>query len=245
MARRSRAAGTIQRAWRAKRRSTVARRSRIGTPVYGPGNCKSNVAFDLDLTTVLTGTLYKFDCTQSTQGNEINQRERGIINCRGFKFYGHFQNTSGALGLYLNVAMICPKSTNTTGGDAVSDLGFFRANGIVRAQDFGPAQTPFRAHVLNINPDDYTVLWHKRKLLAPNNGNASTWGSNARNGDYIMTKYTKINRRITYQNPESSAATDGRVWLVFWAGSTAAAETIQPAYARSIRCIMYFKEPKQ
>jgi len=235
------AARNIQRAWRSKR----AVRAHVGESIWN-SNCKSTLTHDDFPTTQSTGLLYGLDITQLAQGQEQNQRERGVINCRGFKTQIMFQNLQGSATLYVNIAMIAPKSTDSSGGDIPVNARFFRLNGAQRSLDFNQVGvSPFQRHISSINTDDYTVLWHKRRVLCPNSNGTAANVMNTKNSMWLCNKYTKLSRQIRYGAAESSAATDGRVYLVYWCGVNGFPADPGVTFQISRRCIMYFKEPKQ
>jgi len=240
---RSLAARKIQRLWRSKR----ARTRQIGSSIW-TGTCKSVLTHDVIPTLKNNDTLWGLDLTQCQQGSEMNQRERGIINCRGFKTYMMIRNQNANGAMLANVAMIAPKSTDTVGGDIPTGTRFFRGNGAVRALDFqGVGVWPFQRFITPINPDDYTIIWHKRRVLAPANAAATSQNHGSRSSIWFLRKYTKLDRAITYLNPESNVATDGRIYLVYWFGREGASVSTNTLLETAVteKHIMYFKEPKQ
>jgi len=192
-----------------------------------------------------TNALNFHDITDINKGTDINARLRGVINCRGFKYHLIFWNKQGITPMYLNVAMVAPK--NILSANVVTPVAFFRANGNQRATNFATlGDTTFQNHVRCINPDDYTILWHKRTILAPNSYTAA--GGNMGSSRAIRTfrGYTKLNRQITYDDPESPNATDGRVGLVYWFGRVG--DTGLPnvnEVETNVKVLMYYKEPRQ
>jgi len=241
---RASAARTIQRAWR-RRKRTPARTRMVGSSIWS-GNCKTVLTADQDMTTRTDNTLWGNEITDCNQGSEMNNRERGIINCRGFKLTYFFQNVVANSALFVNFAVVAPKQLPLD-TSAVSGTNFFRSAGNFRGLDFlAPGNTPFERHIHAINPDDYHILYHARFILGP------AASSNGENAGYKpsfkrVTKYIKMNRAITYQAQEGSSATDGKVSVAYWFGLVGSNEgTTQTATcAVHERAVMYFKEPKQ
>jgi len=244
-ARRTRAATRIQRAWRKKRSSNRSRAVRIGTSIW-TANCKSRVTANQDAVTRTDNTLWGQEITDCTQGSEMDQRERGIINCRGFKIDMSFISIVNNQALYMNFAIIAPKRPPTTA--ALSGDSWFRGNGQFRAINFiGSGDSPFTRHTRNINPDEYVILKHWRFILAPSSASAGAYNLGSRSSVKHIKAYIKLNRAITYEAQESSAATDGMVSLAYWGGRVGSVDGVPQtnAFLVSERVVMYFKEPKQ
>jgi len=236
------AARRIQRAYRRRRNPNLP-----GPRAVGESNlsaiCKSKLAENAAPQTRVNGILFSVDLTQVSFGQEINQRERGMINCRGIKFDLNFQNLSGSSACYINVALLCPKATSI--GDAVTNTAFFRSNGINRQIDYTTGLAPFDKWTLNINTDEYIVLWHKKKILAPNSTQSAAEAMNLKNSGWYLKRYTKIGRQIRYANPESDTATDGRMFLVYWGGTYGAVDETTPgSFQYCSKIVHYFKDPK-
>lgn len=248
MARRSRAATTIARAWRARRpRASRVRRTRmIGSSIWR-GNCKQTITAEVAATTRTDNTLWNQEITDCPQGSEMNQRERGIINCRGFKIDYFFQNVLANSAVFCNFAVLAPKSLSSD-SNAVEAGQFFRAAGQNRAQSFNTVGVqPFARHILNINPDEYIILWHKRWILGPA-AQANGEQAGMRPSFNWLHKYIKLNRAVTYQAAESQSATDGKVAVAYWFGQVGGTTdtSVQTAAVQvSDRVVMFFKEPKQ
>jgi len=243
-ARRARAATTIQRAYRA-RKSRVSRTRQIGSSIW-TGNCKSQVTANQDMILRTDNTLWVNDITDLPQGNEMDQRERGIINCRGFKINCLFYNILASTAVFVNFAVIAPKKLSTD--TPAQGENFFRANGSNRSTDFaGVGETPFERHIRSINPDDYTILWHKRFMLAPSQAAAGGANMGSLRSIRHIAKYIRLNRAITYERQESIKATDGQVAIAYWFGRAGATDGSTQANTVSVheRVVMYFKEPKQ
>lgn len=236
------AARNIQRAWRAKRNPNLP-----GPRAVGESNstalCKSKLAENAAPQTRVNGILFSVDLTELSFGQEINQRERGMVNCRGIKFDLNFQNLAGSSACYINVALVCPKATNI--GDGVSNTAFFRSNGVNRQIDFTTGLAPFDKHTLNINTDEYIVLWHKKKILGPNSSQSAAECMYNRNSNWYLKRYTKIGRQIRYANPESATATDGRMFLVYWGGTYGQTDETTPgSFQYCSKIVHYYREPK-
>jgi len=240
------AARKIQKAWRAKRRNATPRRTRmIGSSIWR-GTCKSTLTADQDATARTDNTQWSQEITDCSQGSEMNQRERGIINCRGFKIDYFFQNLLANSALYVNMAVVAPKQLSTD-NNAVQLGQFFRSAGNNRALDFNaPGTVPFERHILGINPDEYHILKHKRFILAAAAASTGEWGGNRSSFRHVKM-YIKMNRAVTYQAAESASATDGKVGIVYWFGQVGSTDgtTTSAACNVSDRVVMYFKEPKQ
>lgn len=238
------AARRIQKAYRAK----SYKRRRIGERI---GKSVAKTAIDrVDSTTLFspnTRTLYAYDMTSipQTSSNSIDQRQRDIINMRGFKVCLLIRNRT-AQPMTFNMAVISPKgdqtglSTGDTGSTLV--LNFFRGNGNTREVDFGSAITNNQYHCLPINTDRWVVLAHQRRILR-NQTNTGNYTNETPNY-FKIQKYFKINRQIRYDNVGSSTSP---VYFVYWidlfmALSTGVAAAQAVDFQREF--VTYFREPK-
>lgn len=104
-------------------------KSNIGEPV-GTANTK-NVSITETLTPT-SRTLYKINVTQIARGSTISDRNRDIINCRGFDLSCYFRNTSTLVDetLFVNCALIAPKTSL-----AVTEQDFFRSQSSLDTRD--------------------------------------------------------------------------------------------------------------
>jgi len=155
-----------------------------------------------------------------------------------------FQNQQGVTAMYYNVALVAPKNINSV--NPVTTVAFFRANGTNRATNFATlGDTTFQNHVRKINTDDYTVLWRKQGILAPNSAVSTADNMGGRPAMKFWKFYTKLNRQIQYDDPESPAATNGKCCLVYWFGRVGDTSLASIAEVEvDIKAVMYYKEPK-
>jgi len=186
-------------------------------------------------------TIYSLDLTTIPRVDDISGRERQHVNMRGFKICMQITNILDN-PLYFNQAVIAPKSTDT----GVTTANFFRNNTSDRTVDFGNALSSLEFHCLPINSDDYVILKHTRHLLLSRTASTTNhhrqYGSSYIDIDY----YVSLKRQVRYIKGESSTATDGRVFHVFWFDARGAASGAVPASCATtgFRIVSYFREPK-
>lgn len=158
-------------------------------------------------------TLYSVDLVNIPLGvdNQINLRQRGIINCRGISIYMNMRNNQED-AMYANVAVIVPRFQQNLA--SVDPVDFFRGNQSQRGVDFNVGLSGLEMHMLPINQDKYHVLFHRRLTLAPRGPVVSDFSVGNSLANYrTIKKYIKVNRQLRY---DGDAITSGRIQLVYW-----------------------------
>ncbi len=221
-----------------KRRKTGGNfsRQRIGNNV-GKSNAKRVVQFSTGLAPFNTRILNERRLTTTTKGTQLDARERGLVNIRGFKICMELENL-GEKPLYFNYAVIYPKACIAE--DLIEANNFFRSSGNERGADFGDALTSNEFHCLPINTDKFVILKHKRMVVPGANTNS---GRTYRNIDF----YCKLNRQMRYDDFDATSPEGGHVFLVFWMdvfGTTGGTAPQTGQCAISERIITYFRETK-
>jgi len=217
---------------------------RIGNPV-GLGTTKRDESHNTAVLSRDTRSLYLYDLVRLSQGSDINDRERQLVNIRGCKMCMQFTNTSND-NLYLNVALIAFKGGSQEA--SISTTDFFRAEGgLARSVNFDTTLDACEFHTLPINTDKYAVFQHKRYQLIP--GSAVGGNKVALTGRNYMTLdwYRKINRQFRFDNATGNQPEDGQVWLVHWADKmdSESGQVVEVGqYTAKVRVISYFKDPK-
>jgi len=175
--------------------------------------------------------------------NEINLRQRGMINCRGISLYMNMRNNQED-AMYCNVAVVCPKFQQNLPGISVAD--FFRGNGSDRGVDFSSSSlTGLQMHMLPINKDKFHILYHRRITLAPRGPVASDFSiGNAMPNYYTLKKYIKVNRQLRY---DGNTIVSGRIQLVYWFSdfdSVASSVPEDNAVTVSEHHLVYFRDTR-
>lgn len=238
------------RGYRRWKRARYSRRRRkyIGYPVrYGTAK-RTLVSLVADQTQS-TRTLYSQDLTYigHTDSNEVNKRQRDIINLRGFRINIQFQRdiTATSRDLILHLAVIHDKGradAALTATNPIQTEDFFRGNSTNRAIDFQNTLAGIEFNNLGINTDLYTVLAKKDYYMK----------SSAQDGrsSFRRKLYIKVNRQIRYDNEvggtNEEVATDGRCFLVWWyeiATGQGASATPIAVGAHDRMCVTYWREP--
>jgi len=224
----------------------------IGRPV-GFGTAKRNLTVNEESLILDSRTLYSWDMTRigATSSNNINLRQRELINLVGFKL--HMASRSFAQLptdlINLHYAVIHDKGRSQAllqGDDPVLEADFFRGNGSARAIDFSTTLNGIEMNSLAINADLYTVLKRGKFTMSP-----VTQSSGIRKeGSADCEHWIPINRQIMYDTGENSdIPTDGRIFLVYWVdryvGQTSGGLPSLGVAQLDIHCVAHFREPLQ
>lgn len=240
--------GTLKSGYKRARmaiKTRQAKRARFSTRNVGEpvGTSTSKRFTSKDTTSVAkdSRTLYSEELTiiPHSSNNVIDNRQRNIVNLRGFKICMEFLNNIGQTQ-YFHVAIVSPKNSNST----VETTDFFRGTGSSRAVDFGQALSSLDFHCRGINTDKYTVLMHKRYRIQGNSN--STYVDRSGRNYMNMMMYKKIKRQLRFEQTADNSPISGRIFLVYWSDLFATADGTAPttgAYAVGERHIAYFKEP--
>lgn len=235
--------GRINMSMRGKKRARFSRKM-IGMPT-GSTSSKSVLINNATAVSRATRVLYSLDLTALQQGININQRLRQHSKIGGWKICFEIQNTR-ANPLYFNWAVISPKATGGAGGNSPDPVNFFRDNTQARSMDFALGRTALEFHCAPINSDDYTILKHKRYVLTTAGAPTSVYNRQYGTSFINIDRWIPLKRQTRYVPGESTTATDGRVFLVYWydnwgLGSGAGSATCSN---ESLRVITYFREPR-
>lgn len=237
------AARKIGRAYR-KYRKYRSRFSKAGLG-RSPGTATSKRNTPINFTTPVqydTKTLYTTNLINMPHSgsNDINTRQRNIVNVRGIKLCMEVQNLQ-EVPIYLNVAVLSNKQ-----GANVQTTDFFRGDGVQRAQDFTATTiNGLEYHCRPINIDKYHCWWHRRYRL---NALAQT-NADAENGKtyFNIDKYIKINRQFQFLNNADVIPENNAPQLVWWC-SVFMSSDVTPVLTNAIqmtqRGIVYYREPK-
>lgn len=250
------AASTIARAYRSYRRyrysssrkkSTRKRqpaRARVGLPVGSDtSKYRQTGQREIDIgDPLLDRTLYAFDLTGIPQGELPTNRERDLINLRGFKVCMEVANTAPA-PLYFNFAIISPKTDVN-----LNPIEFFRSYSDNRGTDFeSPNISSLDYHCRPINTDVFNILHHKRYVLTTdiNTQKGEVFQGNA---SVRIMRYFPVKRQVRYrrqlEGPGDFCTTP--IFFVFWAAIAGYGTEKPPEFAfrTDARIITYFREPK-
>lgn len=233
---------------RASKKAKFSTRN-IGEPV-GTATTKTAVTTNQVIgVDVDTNSIYTDVLDNLAKGIEIDERLRGIVNCRGFKLEFEWRNKLQT-PLLMNIAVLAPKDGVDT-GIAIPNEDFFRSYEAIRAVNFDPFMSSLELHMNAINTDKYTVLRHKRFTLAADRQEVdpeaavNTWQGSGKS--YRLQRwYIKLNRQLRFDD-SSPVPRSGRVYLVFWCsvlGAPFGSGVVQDAVALKSRAVMYFREPK-
>lgn len=185
-----------------------------------------------------------FNLAQSNASNDINRRQRHIINCRGFNIRV-FARNNGRPPLYLHLALIAPRDDKA----GVLTTDFFRGYGDTRGED-GQGIIPsfLDQNFSPINTDEYVVVRHWTKYIAPDSQLATNDYVNNRGVNHCTSQiYVPINRQIRYEG-DGAGETNDNMQLVWWAATPdkLGGTNVSSATALTMlyRVTMFFREPK-
>lgn len=232
--------GTARRQ-RAKARRSLrmvrAKRTRFTTRNIGdrPGtsNCKRNQTFQVNQQ-IPTRTLQSSGLTLIGRGDDINLRERDIINIRGFLLQNEWKNTR-TNPVMVNWAIIQPKNSKT-----VTTVDFCRGKGNTnRAIDFSVNQSTADLNYASINTDIYHVIKHKRFQLGPAGSNTIP--------DWKRQKlWVPLKRQLRFTD-DTTGSCETPIFFVYWcdeinraSGSAAVNNALDVTYEHYI----YFRETR-
>lgn len=224
---------------RTKYASRAKRARRIGNPV-GRSGTKRYQQVDASTLQRATRTLYSNNLAEIPHDvdNNIDSRQRDMVNLRGIKICFNLNNQSGNV-MCCNIAVVGLKA----GVGAVSVTDFFRGNSDNRGKDFSVALNQTEFHCLPLNSDKFVVLTHKRfKLAATDNAPSSNQISQWKDLQF----YIPIKRQLRYTSDTGTSGIS-TVHMMYWfdnfqtnAGITAAANQVNIQR----KWIAYFREPK-
>lgn len=213
---------------------------RIGHPV-GKSNAQRVNNNTNSRTDSSTRTLYGVPLSQLSPGTEMNERMRGIVNCRGFQVCSEVNNKS-ADPIYFNMAIVHAKNESIA---TVADLqpNFFRGTGVERGLDFNAASfSAIDYHCNNLNTDALNVIKHKRYKLISKTGSFKE----NRGNSYMTTRwYVPMKRQFRYDRTTTTEPEGGHIWLVWWLErfNAVAGAAVNPSVAQvNLRTVMYYKE---
>lgn len=233
--------------YRAARRFSRMRRNRAGR--HSPrnfgeninsANSKRQVPVNSDELLRSNRTLYVDAINNIPRGDGINERKRSIVNYRGAKICFDFRSIA-ASPCHLNVAVLAPKDGTLT----VNENDFFRGSGDRRARDFDLTLTSQDFHCLNINTDKYTILRHKRYMLAAE-GPTTVFEDNTSNSYVSLRWWIPVRRQLRYDEDQSTPES-GKMFFVYWYDNfqrNSGSAVQQGTGVAMTRIVNYFREPK-
>lgn len=207
----------------------------------GSARTKTRVELNNDFTGLGSRTLRIRGLTFIPKGQLINERERNVVNVRGFKICLAVRNMI-AQPVYFNAAVVSVRNDTV-----VTTSNFFRAQGAERGQNFENSLTGLQMHCLNLNTDKFNILKHRRYRLAPDVNDSSNYQDNKGNSYMNIDWYIKLKRQLRFDDDDQNTPIDSPIYLVYWCDAwTAAAGSTPIGNAVNVqdRHICYFKEPK-
>lgn len=207
----------------------------IGYPV-GVGTTKRCLSSNTIFFNMSTKNFYQQPLTNVTGGQNINRRERDVINMRGVRIQMELKNLKAASDkqqIYFHWCVISDKQ------DPVSDPDgqeFFRAFDDSRATDFTSTLSSIQLNGLPINTDRYVVLRHRRMQLS---------GWEIAQYRYV-SEWIPLRRQLRYDAATNGNPVTGGLHLCYWCCymGEGVSSPILNAVEFSHRAYIYFKEAK-
>ena len=231
----------------------------VGMPI-GASATKSATNVNTVNRSTATRTLYSHDISwlAKTTTNQIDERQRDLINCIGFKL--HFSTrlvNERASPVICHFAVISPRGASsswTTGvNDCVGTDEFFRFYEARRSTDFSNSLTGQEFNLLPINSDHYTILKHdKIKLMPPRHVYNSQGGVQVfaeSNPNTVVTReyYLPLGRQLRYDD-NTEICDLGRcavvIWYEFQHGQPTGSIPTDPVGEYDLHNVMIFREPR-
>jgi hypothetical protein len=220
---------------------------------YSPGTKTSFSAITVNKWATATGVINRrtlaaeavTSLARQTTGNEINLRERDMINCKGFSLRFYISNNSPSVNYTIRMALVYDKNKTTW-----TDTDFFRGYGDSRTLDFDGSAAggldPCQLLVNPINRDKYAVLWERKINLGPDSDTTdNTDFSRTKDNSLAFNTFVPINRQLRYTGTGATSCADN-IFLVAWIDVPAGVAT-DPSDAGFIYkrfVVMHWNDPK-
>lgn len=219
-------------------------RQKIGEPV-GQNNAK-RVALRREVCSPIdTNNLYEINLSElGVRGDGINQRERGLVNIRGWKIKGEFKNNFES-PLYLNIAIIAKKNEN--GQPNVSN--FFRDDNTSRATNFNSTVSSLHKHHALINTDLWNVMMHRRYRLAGERDSSpgnSVQYSSGRASYMNFSRWVPFKRQLRFDANTDTRSSTADILLVYWCSTFCGSGSVVSTGAmdHNFDIVCYFRDTK-
>ena len=169
------------------------------------------------------------------RGGNLNDRERDIIDLRGFKLCVTVLNLLDNHQVTVNLAVISGR-VSPTGTPNVTN--FLRGHDGERVMNFNTFRDNNELHCSAINTDDYHIFTHKRLVLKKQNSNQTDFA--------IKDWYVPIKKQIRYDTAFETSL-NRQFYFVWWCdkqlapnGDPVTSNTMEMQY----KVTTYFREPR-
>lgn len=207
--------------------------SRIGSNV-GTSNSRKVHTYSAGVVNISDDTLFQHVLTLPQEGTSPSQRNRNMINLKGFKLCMEMVLSSagaGAREYYINVAVLVDRKDRAS--SSLPSSRFFRdSDGTDRGIDFAAVPDSLGKNCLPLNSDQFFVFMRKKYRIKP----AESDGRNT----LLIDEYLPINRQIRFSETNTP---DTRFHFVYWLNRTASAGVTPTVIGTGqYRHITYFNE---
>lgn len=218
-------------------------RSNVGQ-VVGTGTTKKSQTHLKEGENMITGSLTQYEITDIPAGPQINERERLILNLRGFKIKMYFQATAD-VPVVINWAILAGRGKNI-----ISKEDIHRTVGTTRSGALDVTSAGFLNAFADINVDEYVVFKHKRFVLSESvvSDTLGPFNTEQVRSSWKMKEfYWPLKRQMRFENQNTSSCVE-KIFLVAWVSDPSEAGSVnnQPRTLAkwSQQVVAYYKEPK-
>ncbi len=182
------------------------------TPGYPLGG-KTAKTFTVQVPLLLNPyTIATIPVDRIVKGSGIDQRERDIVNLKGWKTRFHVHSTY-AVPITMRFAFISPRQT--LGANPTEQaIGLLRGYGPNRSVNLGLGNTGQTNCINPINDDLYMVMYQSKMEIGPTAG-ATGYTGGVQENWHSLEKWIPLNKQLRY-----FAQTEGKsetpIYLVFW-----------------------------
>lgn len=214
--------------------------NRLYVPTLSPG-----AVYPGDFNSWPTKALYAADLTRINEGGDIRNRERAIVNLRGFRIRTYLKSNNELGPIWVNLAIVAANNESAVLDDI--DKHFFRRfEGSVRTEAWSDAvnnRTGLEINSLPLSQVTYKTIWHHRFILNAEVGSTSINAGALKNWA-TKSRYIRINRQIRYGTQLDGDCLN-KFWFLLWTsagdeGTALGAGTI----TGRLQVVTYFRDPR-
>ena len=218
---------------------------RSSADIVGTNTSKRTTVINEDLQARQTRTLYATECiaiNRNGASTDIDRRDREVVNVRGFKLQFRVANSNTDVPLCYNWALVSRKDDGTP-----TTNDFFRGSNSLRNKDANSSLTAIEWARSHINTDEYIILKHKRRRIAPQSPISTVFNSGVQKSYFEVNQYIKMKRQYRFSSAGAAVPISGQIWLITWADtwdSNSMQTPIPNQWSQSTRIVLYFREVK-
>lgn len=216
-------------------------RRQVGQRITRRTTCKKRLVTQNQNVDRFNKILYFSLLTQVEKGDDIDNRQRNLINLSGFNINMQVRNNRN-LPCWFNVAVIHDKTDSEA---ALDNVGFFRGYEDQRGLDFSTALLP-SSYQWAINDDKYAVLFRKTYRLGMAN-NSTNYQEERTNSYREIKLWVPCKRQLRFNADSDVIPTQGRVYFVYWGvgWSDDPTTNVADSFITNLTTRMFWRDPPQ